>query len=235
MTDILKKKIIQAQQGDKASLNEIVKDNVGLIYNISKRFANRGYDIEDINQIGAIGLIKAIQKFDFSYNVELSTFAVSYILGEIKRFLRDDGPIKISRQIKELSVKIKRDKEKNSNISVSELTKKYNVDKEEIILALESSFFPESLDRNIDDDSDDEFCLLDKLQSKNFQEDNILNRIELNKCIENLDEREKEIILLRYFKGQTQKSVAKMIGISQVQVSRIEKHILNNMREKMIS
>ena len=234
MTDILKKKIIKAQQGDKDSLNEIVKDNIGLIYNISKRFVNRGYDIEDINQIGAIGLIKAIQKFDFSYNVELSTFAVSYILGEIKRFLRDDGPIKISRQIKELAIKIKREKEKNPNVSIKELTEKYHANEEEIILALESSYFPESLDQNIDDDND-KFCLLDKLQSKSFQEDNILNKIELNKCIENLNEREKEIILLRYYKGQTQKNVAKIIGISQVQVSRIEKHILNNMREKMIS
>ena len=137
MDENLKKRIIEAQQGNKEVLNELVIENRGLIINISKRFENRGLEFDDIYQIGAIGFIKAVQKFDFSYNVMLSTFAVSYIIGEIKRFLRDNGPIKISRSIKALATKIEAEKKINPEITVEELARKLKIDKEEIALAME--------------------------------------------------------------------------------------------------
>ena len=152
MNEELINKIKLAQSGDKNALNELVKDNYGLVYSIARRFYNRGYEVDDINQIGAIGLVKAIQKFDFSYNVVLSTFAVTSIIGEIKRFLRDDGPVKVSRELKKIAAQIAEEKKNNENISVQELSKKINVKQEDIVLAMESSLLPESLEGKKDDD-----------------------------------------------------------------------------------
>lgn len=225
MNEELKKKIIEAQNGNKNTLNELVKDNLGLVYNISKRYVNRGYEIEDIVQIGSIGLIKAIKKFDFNYNVMLSTFAVTYIIGEIKRFFRDDGDIKISREIKELSVKIKEEQKKNENITINELVKKLNASKDEILLAISSDKKVESLEDKIDDDG---LSLLDKLPNSNEEnnEEKLVRKLALKESIEKLNNEDKELIYLRYFKNQTQSNTAKIIGISQVQVSRKEKKIL---------
>lgn len=201
------------------------------MYGVAKRFINRGYDFEDIVQIGSIGLVKAIKKFDFNYNVMLSTFAVTYIIGEIKRFLRDDGAIKISRETKMLALQINKEKEKNENIKVNELAEKLNATKEDILLAIESSNAVETLDGNLDDDG---FCLLDRIESKENSEDKIVMNIDLKDCIEKLNDRDKKIIYLRYFKGQTQCNVAKIIGMSQVQVSRIEKQILKKFGEELM-
>ena len=230
MDEELEKKIREAQNGNKEVLNNLVLENKGLIINIARRFENRGYDFDDIYQIGAIGFIKAVQKFDFNYNVMLSTFAVTYIIGEIKRFLRDNGPIKISRQIKELSRKIALEQKNNPNITVEELSKKLKVDKEEITLALDSENCIKSLD---DKENDDEVPLIDKLSSKENNEETIVNRLALKQCISNLEPREKKIIFLRYYKCQTQKKVADIIGISQVQVSRIEKKVLENLSKEL--
>ncbi len=230
MDEKLKKRILEAQQGNRDVLNSLVLENKGLIINIARRFENRGYEFDDIYQIGAIGFIKAVQKFDFNYNVMLSTFAVTYIIGEIKRFLRDNGPIKISRQIKELSRKIALEQKNNPNITVEELSKKLKVDKEEITLALDSENCIKSLD---DKENDDEVPLIDKLSSKENNEETIVNRLALKQCISNLEPREKKIIFLRYYKCQTQKKVADIIGISQVQVSRIEKKVLENLSKEL--
>lgn len=230
MNDDLKNKIEKAQDGDKEVLNELVKDNYGLIYSIARRFENRGYEMEDIQQIGAIGLIKAIQKFDFSYNVMLSTFAVTYIIGEIKRFLRDDGPVKVSRELKLLSTKISIEKKENPNITISELAKKLSESKENIILAIESSNIPESLEGKVDDDG---MSLLERLSSNDSSEDKLVEKITLKECINKLNERERKLIYLRYYKGQTQSKVADIIGISQVQVSRLEKQILKNLQNNL--
>ncbi len=230
MDENLKKRIIMAQQGNKDVLNELVIENKGLIISIARRFENRGYEFDDIYQIGAIGFIKAVQKFDFTYNVMLSTFAVTYIIGEIKRFLRDNGPIKISRQLKELSVKIALEQKNNPNITIEELAIRLNVDKEEIALALDS----ENTIKSLDDKSDeDDMTLMDKLSSNENSEEKIVNGLALKQCIENLEARERKIIYLRYYKCQTQKKVADIIGISQVQVSRIEKRVLENLREEL--
>lgn len=230
MDENLKKRILEAQQGNKDVLNELVIENKGLIISIARRFENRGYEFDDIYQIGAIGFIKAVKKFDFTYNVMLSTFAVTYIIGEIKRFLRDNGPIKISRGLKELSSKIAVEQKANSNITIEELAEKLNVEKEEIALALDSENCIRSLDEKQDDD---DMSLMDKLSSNENTEEKIVNNLSLKQCIDNLEAREKKIIYLRYYKCQTQKKVADIIGISQVQVSRIEKKVLENLGKEL--
>ncbi len=234
MNETLKKQIKEAQAGNRVVLNDLVKENNGLIWSVVKRFEGRGYELEDIYQIGAIGFIKAVQKFDFSYNVNLSTFGVPYIIGEIKRFLRDDGMIKVSRQIKELLVKInkiKSDYEKSGKtITVEEIAKILNVSKEEIAASLNSSNNVESL---YDKEDEDGLCLIDKIKSSGNEEENTINRLALKEGINRLKPREKEIIFLRYYKCQTQKDVARTMGISQVQVCRIEKQILNILYEEL--
>ena len=230
MNEELKNKIKLAKAGDKEVLNDLVKDNYGLIKAISRRFENRGYEMEDIHQIGAIGLIKAIQKFDFNYDVTLSTFAVAYIIGEIKRFLRDDGMVKVSRSLKYLAAQIKLERTKDENISVEELSKKLKVSKEDVLLAIDSSNLVESLDGKIDDDG---MSLMDRLSSNESNEEKLVDNMTLKQCIDNLEPRQKKIIYLRYYKCQTQKKVAEIIGISQVQVSRIEKQILQNLEEEL--
>ena len=191
MNKDLQARIIEAQNGDKNVLNDLVKENSGLIYSIARRFINRGYDLEELYQVGAIGLIKAIKKFDFNYNVMLSTFAVTYIIGEIKRFIRDDGPVKISRQIKELSVRIRNEEKIKPNIKIEELAEKLNVDKEEIILAMDSTSSPESLEEKVDEDG---MSLMDRLSSNENIEEKIINNMALRECIKGLNDREKKII-----------------------------------------
>lgn len=230
MDENLKKRILEAQQGNKDVLNELVIENKGLIISIARRFENRGYEFDDIYQIGAIGFIKAVKKFDFSYNVVLSTFAVTYIIGEIKRFLRDNGPIKISRGLKELSSKIALERKNNADITIEELAEKLNTTKEEIVLALDSENSIKSLDEK---QEDDDLSIMDKLTSNENQEEKIVNNLSLKQCIDNLEAREKKIIYLRYYKCQTQKKVADIIGISQVQVSRIEKRVLENLEKEL--
>lgn len=231
MNEELKNKIIKAQQGDKNALSELIEENFGLIYNIARRFENRGYEMEDIHQIGAIGMIKAIKKFDFQYEVMFSTFAVTYIIGEIRRFLRDDGMMKVSRKLKYLSAQIKEEKKKNESITIDELAKELKVAKEEIVMAITSSNALESLESAVDDEG--KLCLINKINSKENNEEKIVNNIDLKNCIERLSEDERKIIFLRYYKGQTQTDVAKIMGMSQVQVSRFEKRILKNMYEEL--
>ena len=234
MNETLKKQIIEAQEGNRVVLNDLVENNNGLIWSIARRFEGRGYDIEDIYQIGAIGFIKSIQKFDFSYNVTLSTFAVSYIIGEIKRFLRDDGMIKVSRQIKELGVRIEKIKQeyekKGKNITIEEIAKILNVTKEEIAGALESKNTIQSL---YDKENEDGICLIDKIKANDNEEERMVNKLVLKESINKLKPREKEIIFLRYYKCQTQKDVAKTLGISQVQVCRLEKQILSTLQSDL--
>ena len=229
MNEELKKKIIKAQNGDKNALNEIVKENFGLIHSIGRRFENRGYEMEDIYQIGAIGMIKAIQKFDFSYNVMFSTFAVTYIIGEIRRFLRDDGMIKVSRKLKYLSAQIKEEKIKNEKITIEELAKNLNVEKEEILMAITSSEATESLESAIDDEG--KLALINRINTSENNEEKIVSEMSLRKEIEKLGKKERQIIYLRYYKSQTQKEVEKILGMNQVQVSRLEKKILRNLYE----
>lgn len=234
MDETLKKQILEVQAGNREVLNDLIKQNNGLIWSIVKRFGGRGYELEDLYQIGAIGFIKAVQKFDFSYNVTLSTYAVTYIIGEIKRFLRDDGMIKVSRQTKatcQKALKIKEDYEKQGkNIGVKEIAKILKVSKDEVIASLEYKNCVESLYDKEDDDSN---CLIDRIKTNENEEERTVNRLALKEGLEKLKPREKQIIFLRYFKCQTQKDVAKIVGISQVQVCRIEKQVLSLLGQEL--
>ena len=234
-------KILEAKQGNKEAMESLVKNNLGLVYNIAKRFAGRGYEQDDLNQIGAMGLVKSIKKFDPSYNVQLSTFSVPYIIGEIKRYIRDDGSIKVSRSIKELGAKInevqKEYLRKNGEeIKIEKIAEILKVSKEEIALALDanSSNLVMSINEPIQNGSSSKTTSLEELIPDNqSQEAKLAERLTLNKLIEELGEQEKKIVILRYFKEQTQSEVAKKLGISQVQVSRIEKKILISMKSKL--
>ncbi len=229
--------IIKAKEGNEDAMSRLVENNAGLIWSIVRRFKDRGYELEDLYQIGSLGFIKSIRRFDTDFEVQLSTYAVPYILGEIKRFIRDDGPIKISRSTKELCVKIREVQKEYINkkgieINVEEIAKILGVAKEEIAAALDSINCVDSIyDLNNKDDS--EGNILDRIPANNESEKNLVDKIILKEAIDKLDERERKIILLRYFRGNTQSQVAKTLGISQVQVSRIEKKVLLNMREML--
>ena len=203
---------------------------------------NRGYEVEDLYQIGCIGFIKSIKRFDTNFEVKLSTYSVPYILGEIKRFIRDDGPIKVSRSIKELNVKIQELKKyylitKGKEISIEEIAKELKVDKDDIIIAIESNNSIESIEgaASSEDKDGKKLSILDKISTGKNEEELITNRLVVKQLIKELDEREREIILLRFFKEKTQTEVANILGISQVQVSRIERKVLDKMKTKLTS
>ena len=228
--------IIEAQNGNQEKMEQILKDNNGLTWSIVKRFTGRGYEVEDLYQIGCMGFIKAIKRFDTSFDVRISTYAVPYILGEIKRFIRDDGLIKVSRSIKELGIKIREvEKEymqkEGKEISINLLAEKLNVSKEEIAVAIDSTRAIESI--NEDDENEDKMSKMETISNGTDEATMIVNKLSINELIADLEEREKQIILLRYFKEKTQTEVAKILGITQVQVSRIEKRILTSMRSKL--
>ena len=234
-------KIIErAQNGSKEDMTKLIEDNSRLVWSIVRRFNGRGYDIEDLYQIGSIGLIKAIQRFDTSFEVRLSTYAVPYIVGEIKRFIRDDGPIKISRSIKELNIKIIELQKEYLNkygkeITLEQLAKELKTSKEDIAMALDSARPVNSIEDSQyrDNKTDKTISLIDQLSSGKDEENEITNRIAIKKLISELKDNEKEVILLRYYKGKTQMQVAKILGITQVQVSRIERKVLDNMKRKL--
>lgn len=228
--------IINAQKNKEGAMDNLITQNSGLIWSIVKRFGGRGYDKEDLYQIGCMGFIKAIKRFDTKFSVKISTYAVPYILGEIKRFLRDNNPIKASRSVKELSTKIKKIKQDyftktGEEISVHKIAEILNTTKEEIAIAIGYINPIES----IDEAAEDEQIKIEKINIGKDEATQIVEKMALKEIIENLDTKERQIIILRYFRDKTQSQVAKMIGTTQVQVSRIEKKVLNSMREKLIS
>lgn len=233
--------IAKAQNGNSEAMDSLVKNNMGLVYNIARRFIGRGYEIEDLNQIGAMGLVKSIKKFDINYNVQLSTYAVPFIIGEIKRYIRDDGKIKVSRSIKELATKINQIQKEyiiknGEEIKIEKIAELLNVSKEEVALALDAnaSNVVTSINEPIyNEKSGKEVCVGDMLADDTNEEVNITDRLTINKLIEELNEQERDIVIMRYYKGKTQTEVAKKLGISQVQVSRIEKRILYSMKQKL--
>jgi RNA polymerase sporulation-specific sigma factor len=201
----------------------------------------RGHDIEDLYQIGCMGFIKAIKRFDINFDVKLSTYAVPYILGEIKRYIRDDGLIKVSRSLKELNSKINELQiefisKKGREITLKELSEKLKISKEEIVEALDSKRPIDSIETAIyrDNKSDNTINLVDKISSGKDEQAIVVNKIVIRNLMNELNQKEKEIILLRYYKEKTQVQVSKILGISQVQVSRIERKILNSMKEKLV-
>ena len=233
--------IKRAQDGDKFEMDKLIRDNNGLIWSIVKRFMNRGYEVEDLYQIGCIGFIKSIKRFDTNFEVKLSTYSVPYILGEIKRFIRDDGPIKVSRSIKELNTKINELKRQyllnGKEITLEQICKELKIQKEDAIIAMESTNAVESMDAaaNAENKDGKKMTIFDKLSTGKNEEELIANKMVINQLLNELKDRDKEIILLRFFKEKTQTEVANILGISQVQVSRIERKILNEMKAKLTS
>ena len=230
--------IIKAQNGNEDIMEQLIEKNKGLIWSIIRRFKDRGVETDDLYQIGVLGFIKSIKKFDTTFDVKLSTYAVPYIMGEVKRHIRDDGPIKISRSIKDLGKKameIQREhlRKTGQDISIVEVAKKLRVSKEEIAFALDS-FNPVESMYNSTTDQEDGPTLIDTISSNIDEQSEIVNKLSLEQLIENLNGEEKQIIMLRYYKGRTQSEVAKILKTSQVQISRIEKRILEKMKVKLI-
>lgn len=227
-----------ARSGDKLIREQLIKENMGLVYSTARRFSNRGYELDDLYQIGSIGLIKAIDKFDVNYEVRFSTYAVPMIMGEIKRFFRDDGMIKVSRSLKELAMKVGAETERLSakfgrEPTLGEIAESLNVPEENIVVALEAVSEVESLNKTIYQGDGNPISLMDKIEQEKDTQGEIVDRIAIRKVMEGLGQMEQRLIYLRYFMEKTQTDIAKELGISQVQVSRLEKRILNQMREKL--
>jgi len=226
----------QAKEGDSLALETVVKDNEGLVWSIVRRFYGRGYDSDDLFQTGTIGLIKAVRKFDASYGVQFSTYAVPLIIGEIKRFLRDDGMIKVSRKYKEIATKANAVREKltKDNMrepTLKEIAKELIIDVSELTVALEACSDWDSIYKTVCEGDKNDVYLIDKLSKDD--DCKMIDDLSLKCAFESLNDREKIIIQMRYFMDKTQSQVAKRLGISQVQVSRIEKKILSNLKNDM--
>lgn len=227
----------RVREGDKQAQSIMVEENMGLVYSIVKRFTNRGYEAEDLVQIGAIGLIKAVQKFNPEFNVQFSTYAVPMITGEIKRFMRDDGAVKVSRTLKENAMKGRRSEEilrirLNRQPTIKEISDECGIDCESLIEAFEATVPPESIYESVYDNGEKEIQLVDMIDGGTI-EDGIINKVLVNDILKKLKKREREVLLLRYFRGKTQSEIAAMIGVSQVQISRIEKKAIEKIRVDM--
>lgn len=229
----------KAHAGDKEAREVLIEKNLGLVHHIVKRFLNRGVDAEDLFQIGCIGLMKAIDKFDLTFDVKFSTYAVPMISGEIKRFLRDDGMVKVSRTLKENGFKIARAREqfqyeKGREPTLEELAELTGLSVEDTVMAMDAGAEVESIYRSVYQSDGNEIYLVDQIAGKSNEKETLLNHMLLKQLLAELDGEEKELIWLRYFQGKTQMDVAARMGISQVQVSRLEKRILRRMRERAV-
>lgn len=224
-----------AKNGDELAKEKLITVNSPLIKSVIKRYFNKGIEYDDLYQLGALGFVKAIKNYDSTYNVKFTTYAVPMIAGEIKRFLRDDGTVKVSRSIKHLSIQIKNfiveyNQEHNKNPTLDEISQKFNMDKTDIVFAMEANTTPLSLNDKFEDD---ESCtLMDKI-SDGFTVEKYIDKLTIRELIENLSAREKQVIIMRYYMDKTQSEIAKALGVSQVQVSRIENKVLKEMKENI--
>ena len=227
-----------AKEGDRKAREQVATENLGLVWSVVRRFAGRGHELEDLYQIGCIGLMKCIDKFDPAYDVKFSTYAVPMIMGEIKRFLRDDGMVKVSRSLKETAYKVYSVREQMMNEhgiepTIEELASSLEIEKEDIVLALEAGSEVESIYKTIYQNDGNSIYLIDKLVSSEDESRQAVDRLALEELLGQLEEKERSIIRMRYFEDKTQTEIAGFLGISQVQVSRIEKKVLTKMREQM--
>lgn len=232
----IKELIKRSQEGDQDARDVIVQRNMRLVWSVVQRFLNRGYEPDDLFQIGCIGLLKSVDKFDLSYDVKFSTYAVPMIIGEIQRFIRDDGTVKVSRSLKEMGNKIRKARDELSkNLcripTVTELSEYLGIPAEEIIMAQEASRSPSSIHETVYENDGDPITLLDQIDDGD--DGKWFDKIALKEAIRELEDRERLIVYLRYYKDQTQSEVAGRLGISQVQVSRLEKKILQQMKDRM--
>ena len=229
--------VLKAQKGDEEAKRLLLEHNSPLIKSVIKRFKNKRLEYDDLYQLGCMGFLKAIANFDTSFQVKFSTYVVPMVLREIKRFLRDDGSIKVSRAVKSLNMQINKyvdEFEKNNDIkpTTADIAKQFNIDEAEVVFVMDSSKMPISLYTPLSDDSGKTQLLIDKYD-QDFQSDEILDSLSLKKSLSDLDQRDKKLILLRFFRDKTQSEIAKEMGISQVQVSRLENKILEKLRQKL--
>jgi len=229
--------LASAKNGDEDAKTRLIEGNFPLIKSVVKKYVGRGAEYDDLYQIGCVGFLKAIKNFDEKFEVKFTTYAVPMIAGEIKRFLRDDGEIKISRAIKTLSTKIRAFSEsyRKTNFTeptIVEIANHFNVDEAEVVYALDSTRPMISLYEKIDDNSDNSANLIDKIVVEDSN-DLMLDKLLLKQAISSLEDRERKVILLRFFRGKTQSEVANLLGVSQVQVSRIESRIIDGLRKKL--
>lgn len=230
--------IERAQNGDEEAMTKIINENVGLVWNVVKRFYNRGYDKEDLFQIGCLGFIKAIKRFNLEFENKLSTYAVTMIIGEIKRFLRDDGMVKVSRSLKENATKIKELQETSIKkfgleLGIDEIAERLEMSVEDVVLALEATAYVDSLDKTITGEKDDD-TVGEKIVKEENDYDKLINKMTIEAVLKILNDEEKKVIIYRYYREMTQAQVARVIGTSQVQVSRIEKKALSKMHDMVI-
>lgn len=225
----------EAQNGDDASMEKLVRHNTALVKSIVKKYLGRGVEFDDLYQIGCMGLVKAIQNYDETFNVRFSTYAVPMIAGEIKRFLRDDGMIKVSRSLKELAGKAAAAQERlrrtlGADPGIQELAREVGAEPEELALALEAARPHMSIYEQVYDDGS-EVTLLDHMQVEKDEDNFVVDKILLKELLGKLEARERQLILLRYFQDKTQSEIARLMGVSQVQISRLENKIITKLRE----
>lgn len=225
----------RAHQGDKEARDTLFEENTGLIYSVARRFLGRGVEMEDLFQIGSIGLLKAVDKFDPAFEVKFSTYAIPMILGELKRFFRDDGMIKVSRSIKENQHRVylareKIEKELGREPSLKEIAEMLGMPPEEVAMTMDSAAEVESLYRTVYQSKGTDISLIDKIPEKENAEEHLLNRIFLEEILGKLESSDRKLLYMRYFQDQTQTQIAEQLGVSQVQVSRMEKRILKKLR-----
>lgn len=230
--DLIKK----AQNGDELAKETLINENSPLIKSVIRWFKDKGIEYDDLFQLGCMGFLKAIYRFDVSFNVKFSTYVVPMVVGEIKRFMRDDGAVKVSRAIKTLNLKINKFvadfwAKNGVQASISDIADHFKISQQEVIMAMDSSKMPVSLYTKLDDDEDEGLMLVDRIENQG--EDDYVDKFALKTLIEGLDERDKQIILMRYFDDKTQSEIAERLGVSQVQVSRLENKILENLRKKL--
>lgn len=232
----VKRLIALSQSGDSIARDTLVNSNIRLVWSVVQRFMNRGYDAEDLFQIGCIGLLKSVDKFDLSYDVKFSTYAVPMIIGEIQRFLRDDGTLKVSRSLKETANKVRKmrdqlSKTMNKSPTVGEIAEALEITAEDVVFALEANKPPTSIHETVYENDGDPITLMDQISDES--QDRWFDNLVLDEAIESLSERERLIVYLRYYRDQTQSEVASRLGISQVQVSRLEKKILKSIKDQI--
>ncbi len=229
--------IKRAQQGDEEAKQILIEENSPLVKSVIKRFKGKGIEYDDLYQLGCVGFLKAIKNFNTDFNVKFSTYVVPMVIGEIKRFMRDDGEIKVSRAIKSLNLKISKFienflKEHMRKPTTKEIAKEFNIDESEVIFTMDSAKMPISMFATYDDDSNKGQYLIDRFMQTGDNEE-VLDSISLKEALSSLDERDKKIVLLRFFRDKTQSEIANVLNISQVQVSRLECKIIEKMREKL--
>lgn len=224
-----------AQEGESKAKEQLIMENMGLVYTVARRFINRGLEMDDLIQIGTVGLIKAIDRFDLSYEVCFSTYAIPMIMGEIRRYLRDNGSMRVSRSLKERAIKVMQEKEKifldtGKEPSIREIANFMGLKDEDVVECLDACVSPVSLSEAITGEGNDALYVEDQIRDKKENEEKWVEKLAIEEAMDFLTEREKKVIVLKYYMGKTQGEIATYVNLSQAQVSRIEKSALLSLR-----